>query len=249
VLIIPAIDLKDGRCVRLKQGDMSSATVFSDDPVAMAKHWAAQGARRLHVVDLNGAIAGRPKNEKVIREMIAAVGDKTPIQLGGGIRDLDAIEAYIDAGVTYVIIGTAAVKNPGFLSDACYAFPGHVIAGLDAREGKVAVEGWSKMTGHDVVDLARKFEEYGVESIIYTDIGRDGMMSGINIEATLKLAQALKTPLIASGGLNSLQDIQTICAKLVPEGVIGAIAGRALYEGKIDLKAAQAAADKALGKA
>ena len=234
--------------MRLKQGDMSSATVFSDDPVAMAKHWAAQGARRLHVVDLNGAIAGRPKNDKVIREMIAAVGDKTPIQLGGGIRDLDAIEAYIDAGVTYVIIGTAAVKNPGFLSDACYAFPGHVIAGLDARDGRVAVEGWSKMTGHDVVDLAKKFEEYGVESIIYTDIGRDGMMSGINIEATLKLAQALKTPVIASGGLNSLQDIEAICARLVPEGIIGVIAGRALYEGKLDLKAAQAAADKALGK-
>jgi phosphoribosylformimino-5-aminoimidazole carboxamide ribotide isomerase len=248
VLIIPAIDLKDGRCVRLKQGDMKTATVFSDDPVAMAKHWAAQGARRLHIVDLNGAIAGRPKNEKVIREMIAAVGEKVPIQLGGGIRDLDAIEAYIDAGVTYVIIGTAAVKNPGFLSDACYAFPGHVIAGLDAREGKVAVEGWSKMTGHDVVDLARKFEEYGVEAIIYTDIGRDGMMSGINIEATLKLAQALKTPIIASGGLNSLKDIEAICARLVPEGIIGAIAGRALYEGKIELKAAQAAADKAIGK-
>jgi phosphoribosylformimino-5-aminoimidazole carboxamide ribotide isomerase len=248
VLIIPAIDLKDGRCVRLKQGEMKTATVFSDDPVAMAKHWAAQGARRLHIVDLNGAIAGRPKNEKVIREMIAAVGEKVPIQLGGGIRDLDAIEAYIDAGVTYVIIGTAAVKNPGFLSDACYAFPGHVIAGLDAREGKVAVEGWSKMTGHDVVDLARKFEEYGVEAIIYTDIGRDGMMSGINIEATLKLAQALKTPIIASGGLNSLKDIEAICARLVPEGIIGAIAGRALYEGKIELKAAQAAADKAIGK-
>ena len=228
---------------------MKTATVFSDDPVAMAKHLAAQGARRLHIVDLNGAIAGRPKNEKVIREMIAAVGDKVPIQLGGGIRDLDAIEAYIDAGVTYVIIGTAAVKNPGFLSDACYAFPGHVIAGLDAKDGKVAVEGWSKMTGHDVIDLAKKFEEYGVESIIYTDIGRDGMMSGINIEATFKLAQALKTPIIASGGLNSIKDIEAICAKLVPEGIIGAIAGRALYEGKIELKAAQAAADKALGKA
>ena len=234
--------------MRLKQGDMKSATVFSDDPVAMARHWSAQGARRLHVVDLNGAIAGRPKNDKVIRDMIAAVGEQTPIQLGGGIRDLDAIEAYIDAGVTYVIIGTAAVKNPGFLSDACYAFPGHVIAGLDAREGKVAVEGWSKMTGHDVVDLAKKFEEYGVESIIYTDIGRDGMMTGINIEATFKLAQALKTPLIASGGLNSVKDIETLCARLVPEGVIGAIAGRALYEGKLDLKAAQAAADKAVGK-
>jgi phosphoribosylformimino-5-aminoimidazole carboxamide ribotide isomerase len=249
VLIIPAIDLKDGRCVRLKQGDMSTATVFSDDPVAMAKHWAAQGAKRLHIVDLNGAIAGRPKNEKVIRAMIAAVGRELQIQLGGGIRDLDAIESYIDAGVTYVVIGTAAVKNPGFLSDACYAFPGHVIAGLDARDGKVAVEGWSKMTGHDVADLAKKYEEYGIEALIYTDIGRDGMMSGINIEATLKLAQQLKTPLIASGGLNSLQDVQLVCEKLVPEGVIGAIAGRALYEGKLDLKKAQAAADQATKKA
>ena len=228
---------------------MSTATVFSDDPVAMARHWAAQGAKRLHIIDLNGAIAGRPKNEKVIREMIAAVGDRVPIQLGGGIRDLDAIEAYIDAGVTYVIIGTAAVKNPGFLSDACYAFPGHVIAGLDAKDGKVAVEGWSKLTGHDVADLAKKFEEYGVEALIYTDIGRDGMMSGINIEATLKLAQQLKTPIIASGGLNSMKDIETVCEKLVPEGIIGAIAGRALYEGKLDLKQAQAAADKASGKA
>jgi phosphoribosylformimino-5-aminoimidazole carboxamide ribotide isomerase len=248
VLIIPAIDLKDGRCVRLKQGDMSTATVFSDDPVAMAKHWAAQGAKRLHIVDLNGAIAGRPKNEKVIRAMIAAVGEQVPIQLGGGIRDLDAIEGYIDAGVTYVIIGTAAVKNPGFLSDACYAFPGHVIAGLDAKDGKVAVEGWSKLTGHDVVDLAKKYEDYGVEALIYTDIGRDGMMNGINIDATFKLAQQLKTPVIASGGLNSIEDVQAVCAKLAPEGVIGAIAGRALYEGKLDLQKAQAAANKALGK-
>ena len=249
MLIIPAIDLKDGRCVRLKQGDMSTATVFSDDPVAMAKHWAAQGAKRLHIVDLNGAIAGRPKNEKVIRAMIAAVGDRVPIQLGGGIRDLDAIESYLDAGVTYVVIGTAAVKNPGFLSDACYAFPGHVIAGLDAKDGKVAVEGWSKLTGHDVVDLAKKYEDYGIEALVYTDIGRDGMMSGINLEATLRLAQATKTPIIASGGLTSIADVEAICAKLVPEGVIGAIAGRALYEGKIELKKAQAAADKALGKA
>lgn len=249
MLIIPAIDLKDGRCVRLKQGDMATATVFGEDPVAMAKHWAAQGARRLHVVDLNGAVAGRPKNEKAIRAMIEAVGEAMPIQLGGGIRDLDTIESYIDAGVAYVVIGTAAVKNPGFLSDACYAFPGHIIAGLDAKDGKVAVEGWSKMTGHDVVDLAKKFEEYGVEALIYTDIGRDGMMTGVNIEATLKLAQAIKTPLIASGGLNGVKDVEAICARLVPEGVIGAIAGRALYEGKLDLKAAQAAADKATGKA
>ena len=248
MLIIPAIDLKDGRCVRLKQGDMSTATVFSDDPVAMARHWAAEGAKRLHIVDLNGAIAGRPKNEKVIRGIVGAVGDAVPIQLGGGIRDLDAIESYLDAGVTYVVIGTAAVKNPGFLSDACYAFPGHVIAGLDAKDGKVAVEGWSKLTGHDVIDLAKKFEEYGVEAIVYTDIGRDGMMTGVNVDATFKLAQQLKTPVIASGGLNSLQDVQVVCEKLVPEGIIGVIAGRALYEGKIDLKAAQAAANKALGK-
>ena len=248
MLIIPAIDLKDGRCVRLKQGDMSSATVFSDDPVAMARHWAAQGAKRLHIVDLNGAVAGRPKNEKVIRDIIKAVGDQMPIQLGGGIRDLDTIESYIDAGVTYIIIGTAAVKNPGFLSDASYAFPGHIIAGLDAKDGKVAVEGWSKMTGHDVVDLARKYEEYGIEALVYTDIGRDGMMTGVNVEATLKLAQAIKIPRIASGGLNSIKDVEAICRTLVPEGVIGAITGRALYEGKIDFKKAQAAADKAVGK-
>ena len=249
MLIIPAIDLKDGKCVRLKQGDMSTATVFSDDPVSMAKHWAAQGARRLHIVDLNGAVAGRPKNEKVIRDMIAAVGEQVPIQVGGGIRDLDTIESYLDAGVTYIVIGTAAVKNPGFLSDACYAFPGHVIAGLDAKDGKVAVEGWSKLTGHDVVDLAKKYEEYGIEALIYTDIGRDGMMSGVNIDATLRLAQATKTPIIASGGLNSVADVQAVCQRLVPEGVIGAIAGRALYEGKLELKSAQATADKAVGKA
>jgi phosphoribosylformimino-5-aminoimidazole carboxamide ribotide isomerase len=215
---------------------MSTATVFSDDPVSMAKHWAVQGARRLHIVDLNGAVAGRPKNEKVIRDMIAAVGEQVPIQVGGGIRDLDTIESYLDAGVTYIVIGTAAVKNPGFLSDACYAFPGHVIAGLDAKDGKVAVEGWSKLTGHDVVDLAKKYEEYGIEALIYTDIGRDGMMSGVNIDATL-------------GGLNSVADVQAVCQKLVPEGVIGAIAGRALYEGKLELKSAQATADKAVGKA
>jgi phosphoribosylformimino-5-aminoimidazole carboxamide ribotide isomerase len=248
MLIIPAIDLKDGRCVRLQQGRMDSATVFSDDPVAMARHWSGEGARRLHIVDLNGAIAGRPKNEKVIREMIKAVGEQTPIEIGGGIRDLDTIESYIDAGVAYVIIGTAAVKNPGFLHDACYAFPGHIIAGLDAKDGKVAVEGWSKMTGHDVLDLAKKFEDYGVEALVYTDIGRDGMMTGVNIDATLRLAQGTKIPIIASGGMNSLEDVESVCVRLMPEGVVGAIAGRALYEGKLDFKKAQAAADKATGK-
>jgi phosphoribosylformimino-5-aminoimidazole carboxamide ribotide isomerase len=248
MLIIPAIDLKDGHCVRLQQGEMGSATIFSDDPVAMARNWAGQGARRLHIVDLNGAVAGKPKNEKVIRAMIAAVGDTLPIQVGGGIRDLDTIESYIDAGVAYVIIGTAAVKNPGFLHDACYAFPGHIIVGLDAKDGKVAVEGWSKMTGHDVIDLGKKFEDYGAEALVYTDIGRDGMLTGVNIEATLNLAQAIRIPIIASGGLSSIKDVQAVC-KLVSEGIVGAIAGRALYEGKLDFKKAQAAADKAVGRA
>jgi phosphoribosylformimino-5-aminoimidazole carboxamide ribotide isomerase len=243
MVIIPAIDIKDGRCVRLKQGDMSDATVYSDDPVGMAKHWLAQGARRLHVVDLNGAVAGKPKNETVIREIVRAVGDDIPVQLGGGIRDLDTVEAYIDAGVSYVVIGTAAVKNPGFLQDACAAFVGHVIAGLDARDGKVAVEGWSKMTGHDVVDLALKFEEYGAESIIYTDIGRDGMLTGVNIDATVRLARELRIPVIASGGVTNLADVKALC-KVAEEGIIGVITGRAIYQGTLDFKKAQAEVDK-----
>jgi phosphoribosylformimino-5-aminoimidazole carboxamide ribotide isomerase len=243
MVIIPAIDIKDGRCVRLKQGNMSEETVFSDDPVSVARHWLAEGARRLHVVDLNGAVAGKPKNEAVIREIVRAVGDKIPVQLGGGIRDLDTVEAYIDAGVTYVVIGTAAVKNPGFLQDACAAFVGHIIAGLDARDGKVAVEGWSKLTGHDVLDLARKFEEYGAESIIYTDIGRDGMLTGVNIDATVHLAQELRVPVIASGGLTNLADVKALC-KVEDEGIIGVITGRALYQGTLDFKKAQAEADK-----
>ena len=243
MLLIPALDLKDGRCVRLKQGDMDDATVFSEDPAAMARHWLAQGARRLHLVDLNGAVAGKPKNEAAIRAVTAAVGDDIPVQLGGGIRDLDTIERYLDDGITYVIIGTAAVKNPGFLHDACGAFPGHIIVGLDARDGKVATDGWSKMTGHDVVDLARKYEDYGVEAVIYTDIGRDGMLSGVNIEATVRLAQALRIPVIASGGIASLKDIKALC-KVESEGIMGAITGRAIYEGKLDFKKAQAEADK-----
>ena len=242
--IIPAIDVKDGHCVRLKQGEMHSATVFSEDPAAMAQHWLEQGAQRLHLVDLNGAVAGVPKNELAIREIVSVIGEEIPVQLGGGIRDLDTIERYLDDGITYVIIGTAAVKNPGFLHDACYAFPGHIIVGLDARDGKVATDGWSKMTGHDVVDLGKKFEDYGVEAIIYTDIGRDGMLTGVNVEATVKLARAIRIPVIASGGIASIDDI----LKLVPfekEGIIGAIAGRALYEGKLDFKAAHEGAPRA----
>lgn len=242
MLIIPAIDLKDGHCVRLKQGDMSDATVFSEDPGAMARHWVDKGARRLHLVDLNGAFAGKPRNEEAIKAIIEAVGDDVPVQLGGGIRDLDTIERYLDDGVSYVIIGTAAVKTPGFLHDACYAFPGHIMVALDAKAGKVAVDGWSKMTGHDVVDLAQKFQEYGVEAIIYTDIGRDGMLSGVNIEATVNLARALTVPVIASGGIASLDDVRKLCA-VAAEGISGAISGRALYEGALDFEQAQQLAD------
>ena len=246
MLIIPAIDLKDGQCVRLKQGLMDEATVFSNSPGEQAAHWLAQGARRLHIVDLNGAFAGKPKNESAIKEIVAALGDEIPIQLGGGIRDLDTIERCLDDGVSYVIIGTAAVKNPGFLHDACSAFPGQIIVGLDAKDGKVAVDGWSKLTGHDVIDLAKKCEDYGVESVIYTDIGRDGMLSGINIEATVKLAQALTIPVIASGGLSNMDDIRALCS-VEHEGVVATIAGRAIYDGSLDFAAAQAEADSLNG--
>jgi len=231
--IIPAIDIKDGHCVRLKQGEMQSATVFSEDPAAMAQHWLEQGAERLHLVDLNGAVAGVPKNELAIREIVSVIGEEIPVQLGGGIRDLDTIERYLDDGITYVIIGTAAVKNPGFLHEACDAFPGHIIVGLDAKEGKVATDGWSKLTGHDVVDLAKRFQDYGVEAVIYTDIGRDGMMTGVNIEATVRLAKALTVPVIASGGLSSLDDVRRLC-EVEGEGITGCIAGRAIYEGTLD---------------
>ena len=246
MLIIPAIDIKEGRAVRLEQGNMDKETVFSDDPAAVARHWLEQGARRLHLVDLNGAVAGKPRNESVIKDIVSAVDGRIPLQLGGGIRDLDTIERYLDAGLRYVIVGTAAVKNPGFLQDACTAFGGHIIVGLDAKDGKVATDGWSKLTRHEVVDLGKKFEDYGVESIIYTDIGRDGMLSGINIEATVKLAQALTIPVIASGGLSSMADIESLCA-VEDEGIEGVICGRAIYSGDLDFEAAQTRADELNG--
>ena len=246
MLLIPAIDLKDGHCVRLKQGDMDQTTTFGEDPAAMARSWVDKGARRLHLVDLNGAFAGKPKNEMAIRKILKEVGGEIDVQLGGGIRDLDTIERYLDAGLRYVIIGTAAVKNPGFLQDACTAFGGHIIVGLDAKDGKVATDGWSKLTGHEVVDLAKKFQDYGVESFIYTDIGRDGMLTGINIDATVKLAQALNTPVIASGGLSNITDIERLC-EVEDEGIEGVICGRAIYTGDLDFALAQERADTFYG--
>ncbi len=243
MLLIPAIDLKDGQCVRLRQGLMEDATVFSDNPVEVARPWLDQGARRLHLVDLNGAFAGKPKNLGVIRSILKEVADDLPVQLGGGIRDLDTIELYLDAGLSYVIIGTAAVKTPGFLRDACDAFPGQVIVGLDAKDGNVAIDGWARLTGQNVIDLACRFQDYGAAEVIYTDIGRDGMLSGVNVEATVKLAQALSIPVIASGGLTNLDDVRALCA-VESEGVTGAITGRAIYEGTLDFQAAQALADQ-----
>jgi phosphoribosylformimino-5-aminoimidazole carboxamide ribotide isomerase len=248
MLLIPAIDLKDGKCVRLQQGDMKAVTTFGDDPAAMARRWLEAGARRLHLVDLNGAFAGRPVNEGAVKAILRTVEDRIPVQLGGGIRDLDTIERYLDDGISYVVIGTAAVKNPGFMKDACSAFGGHIIVGLDAKDGKVATDGWSKLTGHEVADLARKFEDYGVEAVIYTDIGRDGMLTGINVEATVKLAQSVGIPVIASGGLAGMADIEQLCA-VEGEGVSGLICGRSIYTGALDFAAAQRRADELNGGA
>ncbi|MCR4347079.1 MAG: 1-(5-phosphoribosyl)-5-[(5-phosphoribosylamino)methylideneamino]imidazole-4-carboxamide isomerase [Sulfuricaulis sp.] len=242
MLIIPAIDIKDGKCVRLRQGRMNDETVFSDDPVAMAKRWVEAGARRLHIVDLNGAVAGKPVNAAVIQAILSAFPD-VPVQVGGGIRDEDTIQAYIEMGVRYVILGTKAVNAPHFVSDVCMEFPGHIIVGLDAKDGKVAIDGWSKLSGHDVVDLAQKFQDDGVEAIIYTDIGRDGMMTGVNIEATVKLANAITIPVIASGGITNIDDIRKVC-EVGEAGIVGAITGRAIYEGTLDFAAAQKLADE-----
>ncbi len=241
MLLIPAIDLKDGKCVRLRQGRMDDETVFSDDPVEVAGRWVAAGARRLHMVDLNGAFEGKPVNAEVIHRIAEAFPD-LPIQVGGGIRDEDTVQTYLDAGVNYVIIGTKAVSAPHFINDLCIEFPGHIIVGLDAKDGKVAIDGWSKLSNHDVIDMARRFERDGVEAIVYTDIGRDGMMQGVNVDSTVALAQAITIPVIASGGVTGMDDIRALCA-VADEGIMGAIIGRALYEGTVDLAEAQKLAD------
>ncbi len=245
MLLIPAIDLKAGQCVRLKQGRMDDDTVFSDDPVAIARRWTEAGARRLHLVDLDGAFAGSPKNRESIAAICAAFPD-LPIQVGGGIRDEDTIEQYLAMGVSYVIIGSKAVSDPHFVSDACLSFPGHVIVGLDAKDGMVAVDGWAKISNQTATDLARRFEQDGVSSIVFTDIARDGMMQGANMEATRALARAVRIPIIASGGMTDMADIDRLI-DAGDDGVSGAIIGRALYEGGIDLRIAQARVDERRG--
>ena len=242
MLVIPAIDIKERKCVRLREGRMDTATVFSDDPVAMAARWVEAGARRLHIVDLDGAFAGEPKNAGIIRDIVEA-HPEVPVQVGGGIRDEETVEAYIQAGVRFVILGTKAIAAPHFVADLCVEFPTHVIIGLDARDGRLAVDGWSKLSHHDLFDLARQFEHDGVEAFVFTDIARDGMMSGVNVEATVGLARAVSVPVIASGGIRDLDDIRALCA-VAGEGVDAAITGRAIYEGTLDFVEAQRLADE-----
>lgn len=232
MLLIPAIDIKDGKCVRLRQGDMQDSTVFADDPVSAARRWVEAGAERLHIVDLDGAAAGEPVNADLVHRIVEEFPE-LPIQLGGGIRDEDTVEAYLNAGVQYVILGTKAVNEPHFVSDLCVEFPRHIIVGLDAKEGRIAVDGWSKLSKHDLIDLAQHFENDGVEAILYTDISRDGMLTGVNIEATRQLAESVRIPVIASGGLTSLDDVRAVC-DIADSGVIGVITGRAIYEGTLD---------------
>ncbi|ORU94034.1 MAG: 1-(5-phosphoribosyl)-5-((5-phosphoribosylamino)methylideneamino)imidazole-4-carboxamide isomerase [Cycloclasticus sp. symbiont of Poecilosclerida sp. N] len=232
MILIPAIDLKEGKCVRLRQGRMDDETIFSDSPVEVATRWVNEGAQRLHLVDLDGAFAGKPINASVVHDIAATHPDLT-IQIGGGIRDEETIQTYLNAGVEYVIIGTKAVNTPHFVGDVCAEFPGHIIVGLDAKDDKVAIDGWSKLSNHDVIDLAQHFEDDGVEAIIYTDIGRDGMMKGLNVEATAKLARAICIPVIASGGITNMDDIHAL-GKVADDGIMGAITGRAIYEGTLD---------------
>ena len=242
MLLIPAIDVKDRKCVRLREGRMDTATVFSDDPVAMATRWVEAGARRLHIVDLDGAAAGEPKNAGVVHDVVDAHPD-VPVQVGGGIRDEETVESYVQAGVRFVILGTRAAAAPHFIADLCVEFPGHVIVGLDARDGKIAVDGWSKLSHHTPADLARRFERDGVEAFVFTDVGRDGMMSGVNVEATAALARTVSVPVIASGGIRDLDDVRALCA-VAEEGVGAAITGRAIYEGALDFAEAQKLADE-----
>jgi phosphoribosylformimino-5-aminoimidazole carboxamide ribotide isomerase len=233
MLLIPAIDLKNGQCVRLRQGKMDDVTVFSPDPVAVARRWADEGAQRLHVVDLDGAVKGQPINIKIVEKIVGAV--KVPVQVGGGIRDEDTVQRLLNAGVQYVIVGTKAVTAPHFLHDLCIEYPRHIIVSIDAKDGRVALNGWAKVTGHDAIETAQHCERDGAEAIVYTDIARDGMMNGFNVEATRNLARSVKTPVYASGGISSLADLEAL-RQIEGDGVVGCVIGRALYEGTLTLK-------------
>lgn len=246
MLLIPAIDIKEGKCVRLRQGRMDDDTVFSDDPVAMAGRWVDEGARRLHLVDLDGAFAGEPKNADIVRG-IRETYPRLPLQIGGGIRNAEIAAAYIEAGVSFVIIGTQAVRDPAFVGALCKQFPGQVIVGLDARDGQVAVEGWAEQSGFDATELAKQFEGSGVSAIVYTDIDRDGMLQGVNAVATERLARAISIPVIASGGVTNLDDIERLCT-VADAGISGVIIGRALYEASIDLADAMQLVGDMLGE-
>ena len=246
MILIPAIDLKDGQCVRLRQGRMDDDTVFSDDPVEMAGRWHKAGARRLHLVDLNGAFEGKPVNGEIIQQITKSYPD-LPVEIGGGIRTIETVEAYLDADFAYVIIGTKAVEDPDFVTQLCQLFPGKIIVGLDALDGKVAIKGWAEVSDADLFDLSKRFENDGVDAIIYTDISRDGMMQGANVENTAALAQAINIPVIASGGIYDLKDVEAIC-KVAHHGISGAITGRAIYEGSLDFAAGQKLADELLAK-
>jgi phosphoribosylformimino-5-aminoimidazole carboxamide ribotide isomerase len=245
MLLIPAIDLKDGKCVRLRQGLMDDVTVFSDNPVDMATRWVEAGTKRLHLVDLNGAFEGKPVNGDVVKAIAQAYPD-LPIQIGGGIRDAETVQAYLDAGVQYCIIGTKAVQDPQFVIDLCAKFPGHIIVGIDAKNGMVATDGWAEESTTSAIDLAQKFEKAGVSAIVYTDIARDGMMQGVNIDETVRLAESISIPVIASGGVTNMDDIKGLCA-VESRGVTGTILGRSIYEGTIDLAEAQKYVDSVAG--
>ncbi|MEE8321478.1 MAG: 1-(5-phosphoribosyl)-5-[(5-phosphoribosylamino)methylideneamino]imidazole-4-carboxamide isomerase [Gammaproteobacteria bacterium] len=242
MLLIPAIDIKNGKCVRLRQGCMDDETIYADDPLTVADRWVTAGARRLHIVDLDGAVEGKPGNADIIHSIAETYPD-IPIQVGGGIRDEDTIQTYLDVGVNYVIIGTRAVTTPHFVSDVCLEFPGHIIVGLDAKDGKLATNGWSKLSRHDAVDMAQRFENDGVAAIVFTDIGRDGMLNNVNIDATVELCQQITIPVIASGGIHDIEDVRALC-EAAKDGIFGAITGRAIYEGTLDISEAQKLADE-----
>ena len=246
MLIIPAIDIKNGKCVRLSQGQMDQETIYSENPLDIANKWVEEGAERIHIVDLDGAIEGKPVNVDIIHSIVEAYPN-IPLQVGGGIRDEDTIQTYLDVGVSYVIIGTRAVTTPHFGSDVCLEFPGHIIVGLDAKNGKLATDGWSKLSNHDANDMAQRFEEDGVAAIIFTDINRDGMLNSLNIEATVNLCSKISIPVIASGGVTNLKDIRSLC-EITEEGIFGVITGRAIYEGTLDFAEAQKLAKKVSAK-